>query len=121
MQILDSFGLEGKNNECGGVYTKLEPKLNMCLPPLTWQTYDIEFTNAVLKDGKKVKTARITAKLNGVLIHDNAAISGPTGGHRSEKLEGTPGPFILQGHDNPLQFKNIWVVRKSKRRASNWH
>ena len=112
VQILDSFGLDGKNNECGGVYTKVEPKLNMCLPPLTWQTYDIEFTNAVLKDGKKVAPARLTAKLNGVLIHDNVAISGPTGGHRSEKLEGTPGPFILQGHDNPLQFKNIWVVEK---------
>lgn len=111
VQILDSFGLEGENNECGGVYTKAKPKLNMCLPPMQWQTYDIDFTNAVRQDGKKVAPARITAKLNGVVIHDDAVIGGPTGGHRSDP-EGTPGPFILQGHGNPLQFKNIWVVEK---------
>ncbi|MCS7046120.1 MAG: DUF1080 domain-containing protein [Gemmataceae bacterium] len=112
VQILDSFGLEGKNNECSGIYSKVEPKLNMCLPPLQWQTYDIDFTNAVQEGGKKVKNARITVRLNGVVVHDDVEIKGPTGGHRNEP-EGTPGPFILQGHGNPLQFRNIWVVEKS--------
>jgi hypothetical protein len=112
VQILDSFGLEGKNNECGGVYTRLAPKVNMCLPPLQWQTYDIEFTAAVADEtGKKVKNARITAKHNGVMIHDDAEIAGTTGGARSEP-EGTPGPLRLQGHGNPVQFRNIWIVEK---------
>jgi hypothetical protein len=111
VQVLDSFGLEGKDNECGGVYTKLSPKVNMCLPPLVWQTYDIDFTNAVEEGGKKVKNARITAKHNGVIIHDNAEINGKTGGSRPDP-EGTPGPFNLQGHGNPLQYRNIWVVEK---------
>jgi hypothetical protein len=112
VQILDSFGLEGKDNECGGVYTRLAPKVNMCLPPLQWQTYDVEFTNAVRDEsGKKIKNARITLKHNGVLVHDNAEIKGTTGGARGEP-EGTPGVLRLQGHGNPLQFRNIWVMEK---------
>jgi hypothetical protein len=112
MQILDSFGLDGVNNECGGFYTKADPLVNMCLPPLQWQTYDIEFTNAVAgPDGKKTKNAVATVRHNGVLIHDAREIGGPTGGHRKDP-EGTPGPVKLQGHGNPLQFRNIWVVEK---------
>ncbi len=112
VQILDSFGLEGKNNECGGIYTRLAPKLNMCLPPLTWQTYDVDFSNAIADStGVITMKARVTLKHNGVIIHDNAEIAGPTGGARGEP-EGTPGLLRLQGHGNPLQFRNIWVVEK---------
>lgn len=107
MQILDTFGLEGLDNECGGIYQKANSKVNMCMPPLNWQTYDVEFYNAVVKDGKKVKNARLTAKLNGVVIHDKLEIDGKTGGSRGEP-EGTPGSIKLQGHGNPLQFRNIW-------------
>ena len=111
VQILDSFGLEGLNNECGGVYTKKGSDVNACLSPLQWQTYDINFTNAVVKDGKKVKNARMTVLLNGIIIHDNIEINGKTGGSRKES-EGTPGPIKLQGHNNPLQFRNLWIVEK---------
>ena len=85
--------------------------MNMCLPPLQWQTYDVEFTNAVSKDGKKVKNARMTLKHNGVVIHKNLEINGKTGGARRDP-EGTPGPIKLQGHGNPLQFRNVWIVEK---------
>jgi hypothetical protein len=113
VQILDSFGLEGKNNECGGVYSRLECKVNMCLPPLTWQTYDVDFTNAVLdeKTKKKVKNARITLRHNGQVIHDDEEIKGNTEDHNN-KNEGTPGALRLQGHGNPVQFRNIWIVEK---------
>jgi hypothetical protein len=112
VQILDSFGLEGRNNECGGIYSQQQPLVSACLPPLQWQAYDIEFTNAKTGDsGKKIANSRITAKLNGILIHDNYEISGKTGGARGE-AEGTPGPLKLQGHGNPLQFRNIWIVEQ---------
>jgi hypothetical protein len=112
VQILDSFGLDGKHDECGGIYSRVAPKLNMCLPPLVWQTYDVDFTNAVADgEGKKIKDARITVKLNGVVIQDDTPIKGKTGGARGDP-EGTPGSLQLQGHGNPLQFRNIWVVEK---------
>lgn len=112
VQILDSFGLDGKNNECGGIYSRIAPAVNLCYPPLTWQTYDVEFTNAVRSpDGKVAKKARLTLRHNGVAIHDNVEIPGPTGGARNEP-EGTPGSLTLQGHGNPLQFRNIWIVEK---------
>jgi len=112
MQILDSFGLEGLDNECGGIYKKAIPKVNMCFPPLSWQTYDVQFTNAVRdENGNKVKNAVMSVKHNGVVIYENQEINGPTGGHRKDP-EGTPGPIKLQGHGNPLQYQNIWIVEK---------
>ncbi|MBW3540446.1 MAG: DUF1080 domain-containing protein [Planctomycetes bacterium] len=111
VQILDSFGLEGKHNECGGVYSQQPPMVNACLPPLVWQTYDVDFTNAVVKDGQKAKPAILSAKLNGIAIHDDHELADKTGGSRNDP-EGTPGPIKLQGHGNPLQFRNIWIVEK---------
>lgn len=111
VQILDSFGLEGLHNECGGIYSIKDSDVNACLPPLSWQAYDVDFTNARSKQGKKVKNAKITVRLNGHIIHDNFEIPRKTGGSRGEP-EGTPGPIKLQGHGNPLQFRNIWILEK---------
>lgn len=112
VQMLDSFGLEGKDNECGGLYKIAAPKLNMCLPPLVWQTYDIDLTGAKFDDeGKKTANARITVKLNGVTIHDNQELPGTTGGAQLKESR-EPGPFHLQNHGNPVRYRNIWVVRK---------
>jgi hypothetical protein len=112
VQILDSFGLEGLDNECGGVYKKANSLVNMCFPPLQWQTYDVDFTNAKADaSGKKTANARMTLRHNGVVIHDDLEINGKTGGARKDP-EGTPGEIKLQGHGNPLQFRNIWIVTK---------
>ena len=111
VQVLDSFGLKGLNNECGGIYTKAAPRVNMCFPPLSWQTYDIDFTAARFDDaGKKTKNAIATVKHNGVLIHEQYEIPGPTGGGAPEKP--TPGAIQLQGHGNPVFYRNVWIVEK---------
>lgn len=110
-QILDSFGLEGKNNECGGIYSIAEPIVNMALPPLTWQTYDVDFTAArYAATGEKVRNARVTIRHNGVVIHNNLELPNGTPGKYPEGPG--KGPLYLQGHGNPVVFKNVWAVAK---------
>ncbi len=110
-QVLDSFGLKGENNEAGGIYTVSKPLLNMCFPPLSWQTYDIDFAAARYDaEGKKTQNAKMTVRLNGVVVQQDVEVPKPTGGGQPETP--APGPIQLQGHGNPVFFRNIWIVEK---------
>jgi hypothetical protein len=111
VQMLDSFGLEGKNNECGGIYSVAAPSVNMCLPPLTWQTYDVEVTSPKYDGDTKVKDARLTVRHNGVVIHDDVEVPKVTPSGR-DGPDKTRGPLYLQDHGNPVRYRNIWVVPK---------
>ncbi len=114
LQVLDSFGLRGENNECGGIYQIAQPRLNMCYPPLSWQTYDIDFTAAKFDgDGKKTSNARITIRHNGILIHDDLELPRGTPGGVSDESP-KPGPLFFQDHGNPVVFRNIWAVEKKE-------
>ncbi len=109
VQILDSFGLDGVFNECGSLYRQTPPDINMALPPLVWQTYDIWFTAAKFDaDGKKTDNARITLWHNGVAVHDNREITSKTGAGQAETNK--PLPIHFQNHGNPVQYRNMWIV-----------
>ena len=108
-QMLDSFGLKGKQNETGGIYSIRDPDLNMCLPPLAWQTYDVDFTAARYDDaGKKTSNAKLTVKLNGVLVHKDVELPRTTTA-APVKENPSQGPIYLQDHGNPVRYRNIWV------------
>ena len=111
VQMLDSFGLSGENNECGGIYTVAKPIVNMCLPPLAWQTYDIDFTAPRMDEkGAKLSDATVTVRHNGVIIHQSVKLPSPT---RAAPIstDGARGPIHLQNHGNPVRYRNIWVQR----------
>ena len=121
VQILDSFALTPKNNECGAIYGVAVPEVPMSFPPLSWQTYDVDFTAAEFKDGKKVKDARVTVRHNGILVLKDVAV--PHATTAAPLPEGPePGPVYLQNHGNPVRFRNIWVVEKTgpARTAGLW-
>ncbi|MCA9040635.1 MAG: DUF1080 domain-containing protein, partial [Planctomycetaceae bacterium] len=109
VQILDSFGRIPEYNYCGSLYKQKSPDLNMCLPPLLWQTYDIRFKQPEFDAaGNKVSNATLTVWHNGVKIQDNVSIETKTG---AGQLEGNfPLPTKFQNHRDPVRFRNIWIV-----------
>ncbi len=111
VQVLDSFGLKGENNECGGIYSIRKPDVNMCFPALTWQTYDVDFTAARFDEaGKKVKNAVMTVRHNGVVIHEKAEPDHTTTASGIGTETPADGPIQLQDHGNPIYYRNIWLV-----------
>jgi len=115
--VLDSFGLEGRDNECGGVYSLSPPRLNMCLPPLAWQTYDVDFTGAKFDaEGKRVAWPRVTVRLNGVVVHQDLELKKDctAAAPLSAPLQTAKGPIFLQDHGNPVVYRNIWVMPREQ-------
>jgi hypothetical protein len=113
VQVLDSFGLESQFNDAASLYRTKAPDLNLCFPPLSWQTYDIDFTAARFDDaGKRISKTRISVWHNAVLVQNNFELDNKTGGGSQEGPQ--PLPILLQNHGNPVEFRNIWLVDKSK-------
>jgi hypothetical protein len=111
VQVLDSYGLDSKNNDCGAIYEVSAPKVNACKAPTAWQSYDIDFTAPKCDNGKKTEPAHITVHQNGVLIQDDVKIQVDHTRAGREDNPCTPGPIMLQFHGNPVQFRNVWLVK----------
>jgi hypothetical protein len=101
VQVLDTYGLKGRDKECGAIYNRHQPLVNMCAPPLQWQTYDITYEPA--PDGK---SARMTVRHNGVVIHESLTFGGPL----------KPTALRLQEHGSAVAYRNIWLVEPSAAR-----
>jgi len=112
VQILNSFGVseaDYKPSYGGSLYRMKMPDRLANKPAGEWQSYDIVFRAARFDGDRKTENARITVYQNGELIHDDFAIPNKTGAGEKEGPE--PRPIKLQGHHNPVRFRNVWIQR----------
>jgi hypothetical protein len=113
IQIFDSYTEKiYPDGQAASIYGQTPPLVNACRRPGQWQSFDIVFFAPVFKSGKLEKAARVTMFHNGLLVHHDQEIMGPTG-HWSLPKYGKPipskMPLSLAAHHNPVRFRNIWI------------
>ena len=113
VQVLDSYqNRTYSNGQAGSVYKQHIPAVNASTPPGTWQTYDIVFEAPEFEEnGDLAAPARVTVFHNGVLLHHDVKLEGVTAyrGEPSYEAHAAKAPLMLQDHNHPVSFRNIWV------------
>lgn len=109
IQVLDSFGMEPKDNLCGGIYKLATPLVSASRPAGEWQTFDITFRAPRFDAaGAVTEKPRITVLHNGIVIHNNVELATVTAGGVDQVMV-AEGPLMLQFHGDPVQYRNVWV------------
>jgi len=123
IQLLDSWGKKyPSSGDNGGIYERWDdskpesqkgyqgfpPRQNVSKAPGLWQHMKISFQAPRFDaQGNKTENAKILSiKLNGVTIHENVELQGPTRGAMAAK-EVAKGPIRIQGDHGAVAFKNI--------------
>lgn len=130
IQLFDSWGVKNpKYYDCGGIYQRRDlskpdgqnqyegyaPRYNAYKAPGLWNKMEISYQAPRFdKSGAKISNAKIlSVKLNGLLIHENVELSGPTGGPVEEN-EVASAPLRFQGDHGSVAFKNIVINNFNK-------
>ncbi len=113
LQVLDSYDNKTyADGTAAAIYGQYPPLVNACRPPGEWQTYDIVFHRPRFdQDGKVTAPARMTVFHNGILVHDDDVLTGPTA-HKARppyKMHADRLPLSLQDHGHPVRYRNIWL------------
>ncbi len=113
LQVLDSYeNRTYSNGQAGSIYKQHIPLVNVSRAPGAWQTYDIIFMAPRFRaDGTVERPATMTVLHNGVLIQNHAELRGTSVnvGEPEYDAHGPREPLLLQDHDHPVSYRNIWV------------
>jgi hypothetical protein len=127
VQLLDSWTTENPSSgDNGGIYERWDenrpdgqkgfqgypPRQNASRAPGLWQHLKISFRAPRFDDdGNKTENAKIIeATLNGVTIHEDVELLGPTRGAIGNE-EVSQGPLRFQGDHGAIAFRNISINR----------
>ena len=131
VQLFDSWGKKtAKYNDNGGIYERWNdakpegekgyegyaPRFNVAKAPGLWQNIKISYQAPRFDAaGKKIANAVfLKIVLNGVTIHENVEVSGPTRGSLT-KEDVASGPLRIQGDHGSLAIKNIIINNFDKK------
>ena len=124
MQIINSAGKSTLTNEDNGaIYAIHAPLVNACKGIGEWQTVEINYRAPRRSKGRIIEKGRITVRLNGQLVIDDAELYEPVARFHPFRHGATPylkrieerlletgvGPVFLQDHDSPTRFRNIRI------------
>lgn len=113
VQVLDSFGKDANPGpgDMGAIYGAQPPKNPKYKAPGEWNTYEIYWQAPKFDaSGKKIANAKfLKIVLNGVVIHENLEMKGPTPGGVDGK-EKAKGPLLFQGNHGPVSYRNIKIA-----------
>lgn len=123
IQLFDSWGVQPpRQSDMGGIYQRWDesreegqkgyeghpPRINVARAPGLWQHLNVLFKAPRFdSSGNKIENARFErVMLNGVVIHENVELTGPT---RSAAFEDEVGeaPLMIQGDHGPVAFRNV--------------
>jgi len=114
IQILDSYNNPTyADGGAGSIYGQWPPLVNAARKPGEWQTYDIVFEAPRFAGGQLMKSANVTVFHNGVVLHNRKEIQGPMAHAKFQPYlpHGEEEPLMLQDHNDPVRYRNIWVRR----------
>jgi hypothetical protein len=113
VQVLDSFGKDANPGpgDMGAIYGAQPPQQPKYRAPGEWNTYEIQWQAPKFDTaGKKVANAKfLKVVLNGVTIHENVEMKGPTPGGVDGK-EKAQGPLMFQGNHGAVSIRNLKIV-----------
>src|SRR6186713_2095127 len=114
IQVLDSFeNPTYADGQAGAIYGQWPPLVNPARRPGEWQSYDIVFEAPRFNGSTLISPAWVTVFFNGVLAQHRKELMGATVHRALARYEASTaeGPIVLQDHQQPVRYRNIWVRR----------